>query len=114
MNRGEVWWASLPDASGSSPGYRRPVLVMQSNAFNKSKIQTIIVLAITTNLKLADAPGNVHISKQESGLPRDSVINISQVVTIDKGFLTEFVSTLSVRNMQKVEQGLRLVLSLDK
>jgi mRNA interferase MazF len=112
MNRGEVWWASLPDASGSSPGYRRPVLVLQSNAFNKSNIQTIIVLAITTNLKLADAPGNVFISKLESGLPRDSVINISQVVTLDKGFLTEFVSTLPVRNMQKVEEGLRLVLSL--
>ena len=112
MNRGEVWWASLPDATGSSPGYRRPVLVMQSNAFNKSSIQTIIVLAITTNLKLADAPGNVFISKQQSGLPRDSVINISQIVTVDKGFLTEFVSTLSVRNVQKVEEGLRLVLSL--
>ena len=112
MNRGEVWWASLPDATGSSPGYRRPVLVMQSNAFNKSNIQTIIVLVITTNLKLADAPGNVTISKQQSGLPRDSVINISQLVTVDKGFLTDFVSTLSVRNIQKVEQGLRLVLSL--
>ena len=112
MNRGEVWWASLPDATGSSPGYRRPVLVMQSNAFNKSKIQTVIVLAITTILKLADAPGNVAISKQESGLPRDSVINISQIITIDRGFLTEFVSTLPVRDMQKVEEGLRLVLSL--
>ena len=112
MNRGEVWWASLPDAAGSSPGYRRPVLVMQSNAFNRSNIQTVIVLAITKNLKLADAPGNVTISKEKSGLPRDSVINISQIITIDKGFLTDFVSTLSVRSIQKVEQGLRLVLSL--
>lgn len=112
MNRGDIWWASLPDPTGSSPGHRRPILVIQADSFNISNIQTVIVLAITTNLKLANAPGNILITKQESGLPRESVINISQTITIDKRFLTEHVSTLSVRNLQKVEEGLRLVLAL--
>lgn len=112
MNRSEIWWASLPDAVGSSPGYRRPVLVVQSDAFNNSRIQTIIVLAITGNIKLANAPGNVMVSTRQSGLPRDSVINVSQIITVDKSFLTGYVSTLSARTMRQVETGMRLVLSL--
>jgi len=112
MNRGDIWWASLPDPSVSSPGYRRPVLIVQSNPFNISLIQTIIVVALTTNLKLVNAPGNILIGKQHSGLPRDSVINISQIITINKGFLTEYVNTLPARHMRKVDEGLRLVLSL--
>lgn len=112
MNRGELWWASLPDATGSAPGYRRPVLVVQADAFNISNIQTVIVLAITTNLKLANAPGNVFVTTKQSGLPRDSVINVSQIVTLDKRFLIDFVKTLSAKNMQQVEEGMRLVLSL--
>ncbi len=112
MNRGEIWWASLPDASGSSPGYRRPVLVVQADAFNISKINTVVVLVITGNLRLVNAPGNVFITSKQSGLPRDSVINVSQVITVDKAFLTEFASTLSLKAFQQVENGLRLVLSL--
>ena len=112
MKRGEIWWADLPDASGSSPGYRRPVLVVQSDAFNLSLIQTVIVLTMTTNLKLANAPGNVLIAHDQSDLPHDSVINVSQVLTIDKRHLAEYVSTLSVRKLQMVDEGLRLVLSL--
>jgi mRNA interferase MazF len=112
MNRGELWWASLPDPDGSSPGYRRPVLIMQSDAFTASAIQTIVVLAITSNLRLANAPGNVFISSQQSGLPRDSVINVSQILTIDKTMLTDHVSDLPVRKMQQVEAGMRIVLSL--
>lgn len=112
MKRNEIWWASLPDTVGSSPGYRRPILVIQSDAFNSSNINTIIVLAITSNLKLANAPGNVFINKKQSGLPRDSVINVSQVLTIDKSFLSEFIATLTPKTMRQVEEGMRLVLSL--
>lgn len=112
MHRGELWWASLPDATGSSPGYRRPVLVVQSDAFNISHIQTIIVLAVTSSLRLANAPGNVFISADQSGLSRDSVINVSQIITTDKTFLTDYISTLPARKMQQVEDGMRLVLLL--
>lgn len=112
MQRGELWWASLPDAAGSTPGYRRPVLIVQSDAFNISHIQTIIVLAVTSNLRLANAPGNVFISADQSDLPRDSVINVSQIITTDKTFLTDYISTLPARKMQQVEDGMRLVLAL--
>lgn len=112
MNRGEIWWASLPDAVGSSPGYRRPVLIVQSDAFNFSNIATVIVLAITTNLRLANAPGNVFLSTRQSSLPRDSVINVSQIITVDKRFLEDYVGLLSAQIMQQVEEGIRLALSL--
>lgn len=112
MNRGEIWWASLADPSGSAPGFRRPVLVIQSDAFNASQIQTVIVVSLTTNQNLANVPGNLFISGKESGLPRDSVINVSQIFTVDKRFLTDFVSFLAAKKLQKVEDGLRLVLSI--
>lgn len=112
MKRGEIWWAALPDAYGSSPGYRRPVLIVQSDAFNVSNIHSIIVLAITTNLKIANAPGNIFISAQQSGLPRDSAINVSQIITIDKTFLTEFANILPNTVLHKVDEGMRLALSL--
>jgi mRNA interferase MazF len=112
MQRGELWWASLPEAAGSAPGYRRPVLVVQSDPFNISHIQTVVVLAITSNLRLANAPGNVFISSEQSGLPRDSVINVSQLLTVDKSSLTDYISTLPARKMQQVEDGMRLVLAL--
>src|SRR5687767_14834049 len=109
IGRGEIWWASLPEPIGSSPGYRRPVLVVQSDAFNQSKIQTIVVVVITKNLGLAKAPGNVSITARVSRLPVDSVVNVSQVITVDKSLLTEFVSTLPNRKIEKIEEGLRLV-----
>jgi mRNA interferase MazF len=112
IGRGEIWWASLPDPAGSSPGFRRPVLIVQSDAFNQSKIQTVVVAVITKNLELAKAPGNVTITARISRLPIDSVVNVSQVITIDKNLLTEFVSTLPSKKMEKIEEGLRLVLSL--
>jgi mRNA interferase MazF len=112
IGRGEIWWASLPDPVGSSPGLRRPVLIVQSDAFNQSKIQTVVVAVITKNLELAKAPGNVTITARISRLPIDSVVNVSQVITIDKNLLTEFVSTLPSKKMEKIEEGLRLVLSL--
>ena len=112
IGRGEIWWANLPEPIGSSPGFRRPVLVVQSDLFNQSKIQTVVVAVITKNLELAKAPGNVSITARISRLPIDSVVNVSQVITIDKNLLTEFVSTLPNKKMEKIEEGLRLVLSL--
>lgn len=112
MRRGEIWWASLPDPVGSGPGYRRPVLVVQSKPFNDSHIATVIVAVITTNLALAEAPGNLRLSKSESGLPKPSVINVSQIVTLDKSLLARKVKSLPGVLMQRVDEGLRLVLSL--
>ena len=112
MKRGEVWWASLPAPAGSGPGMRRPVLVIQSNPFNQSRIASVIVAVITSNLALAEAPGNVHIGKSDSGLSKSSVVNVSQVLTIDRTFLTHRIRALPGPTMQRVEEGLRLVLGL--
>lgn len=112
MKRGEIWWATLPEPVGSGPGLRRPVLVIQSNPFNESRISTVIVAVVTSNMALAQAPGNIRLTKTESGLPKPSVINISQVITIDRSLLTERVRTLNEVVMQRVNEGLRLVLGL--
>ncbi len=112
MKRGEVWWATLPPPSGSGPGFRRPVLLVQSNPFNESRISTAIVAVITSNLALAEAPGNIRIGKTESGLSKPSVVNVSQVLTIDKALLTDRVRPLPPETMMHVDNGLRLALSL--
>ena len=112
MRRGVVWGATLPEPTGSGPGYRRPVLIVQANAFNESRIQTVIVAAITSNLRLAEAPGNVLCRTRETKLPRDSVINVSQLLTVDKALLTECLAALPTGMLRKVEDGLRLVLNL--
>jgi len=110
--RGEIWWASMSAARESEPGYRRPVLVVQSNAFTASRIQTVLATVLTSNLDLAAAPGNLIIKGKQSGLSRDSVINVSQVVTLNKTFLTERVGALSPKLMSAVDEGLKLVLGL--
>lgn len=112
MNRGEVWWASLPDPIGSSPGYRRPVVIVQADAFNRSRIDTVIAVVLSSNLRLATAPGNVRLSARNTGLSKDSVANVSQVITLDKSLLTERVGRLPVSKMREVDEGLRLVLAL--
>jgi mRNA interferase MazF len=112
IRRGELWWADLPKPRGSEPGFRRPVLVIQADAFNRSTIQTVIVAVITSNLRLADAPGNVALPGRSSRLPRDSVVNVSQLVTLDRVFLTEHISNLPVRLQAAVDAGLRLVLEV--
>lgn len=110
MKRGEVWWASLSEPKGSGPGYRRPVLILQSEPFNESRIATVVVAAFTSNLRLAEAPGNVMCRGKEAGLKTDSVVNVSQILTINKTFLTERAGNLSERLMTRVEDGVRLVL----
>jgi mRNA interferase MazF len=112
MYRGEIWWASLPEPTGSEPGYRRPILIVQDDTFNQSRIQTVIAIAITSNLRLAEAPGNVFLPRGVTGLPKDSVANVSQVVTIDKTVLTERVGSLSIDLQEEIDEGLRLVLYL--
>ena len=112
MKRGEIWWASLPEPSGSGPGLRRPVVVVQSNPFNASRIATVVVVVLTSNLALADAPGNFRISKSESGLPKASVANVSQVITLDRSLLTARAKLLPGKAISRLDQGLRLVLGL--
>ena len=112
MQRGEIWRASLPEPEGSGPGYRRPVLIVQANEFNRSKISTTIAAVITSNLALASAPGNVQLGPRSSGLPKESVINVSQLITIDKRFLTERIKLIDQHTMQEVDAGLRAVLSI--
>ncbi len=112
MRRGEIWWASLPVPRGSEPGFRRPVVVVQSDAFNRSQIRTVVAAVISSNMRLADAPGNVALSHRESRLARDSVINVSGVITLDRSYLTERVGKLSAKLIAAIDDGLRLVLSL--
>ena len=112
VRRGEIWWASLPDPLGSGPGFRRPLIIVQSDAFNRSRISTVIAVVITSNLRLAAAPGNLLLPSKTTALTKDSVGNLSQLVTVDKSFLTEKIGKLTAKQMQRIEEGLRLVLSL--
>ena len=112
MQLGEVWWTDLPEPTGSGPGYRRPVVVVQSDDFNRSRIQTVVVAAITSNMRLAAAPGNVAIGRRGTALPRESVVNVSQLLTLDKRILTEKAGRLSAATIREVQDGLRLVLAL--
>ncbi|MCJ7581501.1 MAG: type II toxin-antitoxin system PemK/MazF family toxin [Candidatus Aminicenantes bacterium] len=112
MKRGEIWWAALPTPSASEPGYKRPLLIIQSNDFNRSKIRTVIAVVITSNLRLTAAPGNVSLPHKSSGLPKESVANVSQLITVDKSFLTEKAGILPLDMVREIEAGIRLVLSI--
>jgi mRNA interferase MazF len=112
MKRGEIWWAALSAPMRSEPGFRRPVLIVQSDAFNDSRIRTVLAVVVTSNLRLASAPGNIELSTTQSRLPKRSVVNVSQIVTLDKSFLGQRVGQLDNNLMRVVDAGLRLVLSL--
>jgi mRNA interferase MazF len=112
VNRGQIWWAELPEPKASEPGYKRPVIIIQSDAFNKSRINTVIVVAITSNLRLADAPGNVSLTKSRTGLNKQSVANVSQIITIDKRYLSEKIGQLDNRIIQQLDEGITLALGL--
>lgn len=112
MTRGEIWWADLGLPFGSEPGFRRPILILQNDAFTRSKLNTIIIAPLTTNLSLAAAPGNTLVKKRDSRLPADSVINLSQIVTIDKLRLIEKVGKLNPAILKQVDEGIKLVLAL--
>jgi len=112
LKRGEIWWASLEDPKGSEPGYRRPVVLVSANEFNASKINTIVAAVITSNLRLSQAPGNFELPKKSSGLSRTSVVNISQIITIDKSFLTSKAGKLTSKQNTLLNDGLKLVLAI--
>ncbi len=112
MKRGELWWANLPEPCGSGPGLKRPVVVVQSNPFNDSRIATVIVAIVTSNLALAEAPGNFRLAKSESGLAKPSVVNVSQILTLDRRLLAERIKTLPAQCVARLDEGLRSVLAL--
>jgi len=112
MVRGEIWWANLPVPDGSKPGKRRPVLIIQSNEFNRSNINTVICAAITSNTDLASLPGNLLLEKAVSGLDKTSTVNFSQITTIDKDDLTEQVSMLPKHILEKINGCLKIVLEI--
>lgn len=109
IRQGEIYWVDLEMPSGSGPGYRHPHVVIQNNLFNQSKINTVVVCALTSNLKRAEAPGNVLLAKGEANLKRSSVVNVSQIVTVDKSDLIEKIGTLSPRRVTQVIEGIRLL-----
>ena len=110
ISQGEVWWADLAAPSGSGPGYRRPVVVVQGDAFNRSAIGTIVSVPLTSTLRWADAPGNVRLTARSTGLPRDSVANVSQIVTLDRSILTGRVGKLARSKVDLILSGIDIVL----
>ena len=108
--QGEVWWADLGDPTGSQPGFRRPVVVVQSDAFNASSLRTAVCVVLTSNVKWAEAPGNVLLPPRVTGLPKPSVANVSQLVTLDRSALTDRVGRLSASNLELVLAGIDVVL----
>lgn len=112
VSRGEIWWADLPLPRGSEPGYRRPVLIVQDNSFNRSGLRTVIILIITSNLRIADAPGNVMVPARGTGLTHDSVVNVSQCFSLDRMYLRSKIGSLPSRAQAAVDAGLRRILGL--
>jgi mRNA interferase MazF len=112
IERGEIWWATLRSPRGSEPGYRRPAIIVQADSFNISRIQTVLIVTVTSNLKLAEAPGNVYLLPKASGLAKPSVANVSQLLAIDRRYLDSRIKRLPTREMTLIEDGLRLILGL--
>jgi mRNA interferase MazF len=110
VEQGDVFWVDLGDASGSGPAYRHPHVVIQNNVFNQSRIRTVVVCVITSNLRLAAAPGNVRLQRGEGNLPKSSVVNVSQLYTVDKADLVEKIGSLSPARLEQVLEGIRLVI----
>ncbi len=109
ITQGDVFWVDLGEPSGSEPGYHHPHVVVQNNVFNRSRIKTVVVCVLTTNLKRANAPGNVLLNEGEANLPNQSVVNVSQIFTVDKRELDEKIGTLSHRRVRQILNGIRLV-----
>jgi mRNA interferase MazF len=110
IGQGDVWWASLREPRGSEPGYRRPVLIVQQTPINSSAIRTVLCVALTSNLALASAPGNVLLPAAKTHLPKDSVANVTQVITLDKQFLSEYIATVPDRLLNQVLDGILYVI----
>ena len=110
IRQGDIYWIDLGEPTGSEPGFRHPHVVVQNNIFNKSRINTIVVCALTSNIQRAAVPGNVLLNKGEANLKKESVVNVTQVVTVDRADLTEKIGTLSLPRMNQVIAGLKLVI----
>jgi mRNA interferase MazF len=110
INQGDIYWIELDEPQGSGPGYRHPHVIVQNNLFNRSQIRTVLVCPLTTNLKRATAPGNLLLDKKESNLPKESVVNVSQVFTVDKSQLGEYVGSLPPKRIAEILNGIKLVL----
>jgi len=110
INQGDVFWVDLGEPSGSEPGFRHPHVVIQNNVFNHSRISTAVVCALTSNLRRAEAPGNILLENGEANLPKQSVVNVSQIFTVDKRDLDEKIGTLSHRRVRQILDGVRLVI----
>ena len=110
ISQGEVWWANLPDPTGSGPGFRRPVVVVQGDSFNRSRLATVVCVPLTSNIKWADAPGNVLLSARLTGLPKESIANVSQIVSLDKTLLTDRLGKLPRTKLSLVLSGIDIVL----
>jgi mRNA interferase MazF len=112
IHRGSIWWADLPDSDGSGPGYRRPVVVVQDDLLNNSRLNTVLIAPLTSNLGWGKLPGNLPLSPRDSGLPKPSVVNLTLLYAIDKRALTDHVGRLPARLIQQMDNGLRIILSL--
>ncbi len=110
LQQGEIWWADLADPRGSAPGFRRPVIIIQGDHLNRSRIASVVCIPLTSNLKWASAPGNVYLDSTMTGLPKDSVANVSQVITIDKADLDQRTGKLTPALFSRVLQGVDIVL----
>lgn len=110
--RGEIWWADLAGPRGSEPGFRHPILILQADAFNRSRLRTVIGVVVSSNTRLLNAPGNVLLPAEAVGLPRDSVANVTQLVTIDLDYLEKRAGKVPSKTLARVDAGLRLVLDL--
>ena len=112
VNRGEIWWVDFGEPFGSEPGFRRPALVVSSDRFNRSRVATVMVTVITSNLRVAAAPGNVELPVGTANLGKPSVVNVSQTLVVDRARLVELIGTLPLTYLHEVDKGLRLALSL--
>ena len=110
IKQGDVFWINLNEPLGSEPGYRHPCVVVQSNAFNRSRIKTVVICLLTSNLKRAESPGNILLSKGEANLPKSSVVNVSQIFTVDRSKLIEKIGTLSSERIHQIFDGIKLLI----
>lgn len=110
INQGDIYWVEVDEPSGSAPGYTHPHVVMQNNLYNQSKIRTVIVCVLTSNLRYAEVPGNVLLEKGEANLPKASVVNVSQLLTVDKSQLGEYIGSLSLKRIHQILDGIYLFL----
>jgi len=110
ISQGDVWWADLPDPAGSGPGFRRPVVVVQGDPLNRSRIATAVVVPLTSNLRWSNAPGNVELTSRVTGLPKDSVANVSQIVSLDREFLTERIGKVPHAKLELILTGIDVIL----